>query len=82
MVEQIKKNDTLNCIGSGLLDVEKVTEKALLLIIDIDSTTLKPVMRWCPKSVINIIEIDKHLTSEIGNIYRCHDIPYFIRKNW
>lgn len=81
MTDKLKINDTLNCTGDGLLYIRKVTEKAVAVIIGTD-IHLKPIIKWIPKSVIDIRWEDENLTSEIGTVWNCDEIPYFVTKNW
>ena len=80
MTDKLKKGDTLNVIGDSLYCIDRVTEKAVLLMVR-TSNEMKPVLKWIPKSVIDILRVD-NLTSENGVVYRVSELPYFIRRNW
>ena len=78
MTDKLKVNDTLNCTGNGLLYIRKVTEKAIGIVFG-DG---KSKINWIPKSVLYIRWEDENLTSEIGTVWNCDEIPYFVTKNW
>jgi hypothetical protein len=81
MTDELKKGDTLNVISDAQYFIERVTDKAVLIIVRTNNE-MQRVSKWIPKSVINILHIDKNLTSVNGNVYRVREFPYFIRRNW
>ena len=77
MTDKLKVNDTLNCTGDGLIYIRKVTPKAIGVVFG-----MARKMWWIPKSVLHIRWEDENLTSEIGTVWNCDELPYFVTKNW